>query len=70
VERSPKEVVVVTPMLTPGGEHAAVDIPAAIERTRQAYPDVRFVYAWPIPLESTASFLADHVRRMGGLSST
>jgi sirohydrochlorin cobaltochelatase len=70
VERSPKEVVVVTPMLTPGGEHAAVDIPAAIERTRQAYPDVRFVYAWPIPLESTASFLADHVRRLGGLSST
>ena len=58
-----QQVIVVTPMLTPGGEHAEVDIPAAIERARQAHPGVSFLYAWPIPLEATAGFLADHIQR-------
>jgi sirohydrochlorin cobaltochelatase len=57
------EIVVVTPMLTPGGEHAEVDIPAAIERARRAHPGVSFSYAWPIPLDATANFLADHIQR-------
>lgn len=57
------EVVVVTPMLTPGGEHAEVDIPRAIDRARQAHPMVRFHYAWPIPLEATAALLAEQVDR-------
>ena len=60
-EGSPEEVIVVTPMLTPGGEHAAHDIPSAIERARRAHPGVRFLYAWPIPLEATAAFLAAHI---------
>ncbi len=58
-----QQVVVITPMLTPGGEHAEVDIPAAIERARQANPGVSFVYVWPIPLEATAGFLADRITR-------
>lgn len=65
-EGSPEEIVVVTPMLTPGGEHAAHHIPEAIERARRAHPGTRFLYAWPVPLEATASFLADQVHRLAG----
>lgn len=63
-ERSPEEVVVVTPMLTPGGDHAEHDIPVAIERARKAHPQIHFRYAWPIPLEETAAFLAAMVSRL------
>jgi len=51
-------------VITPGSEHAEVDIPEAIERARQAHPAVTFLYAWPIPLDATAGFLADHIARI------
>jgi sirohydrochlorin cobaltochelatase len=56
-------VVVVTPMMTPGGEHSEQDIPAAIERARRRHPGVAFEYAWPFAVGDVAGFLADHVRR-------
>jgi len=61
--RGAREVVALTPMLTPGGEHAEHDIPASIERARQRHPNVTFSFAWPFPPGITARFLADHVRR-------
>ena len=57
-----ERVVVVTPMLTPGGEHAERDIPKAIERARESYPAVEFVYAWPIEIGRTAAFLIEQVK--------
>jgi sirohydrochlorin cobaltochelatase len=59
---SPPRVVVVTPMLTPGGGHAEVDIPAAVAKAQAAHPAVPFVYAWPYDVASVAAFLAEHLR--------
>jgi sirohydrochlorin cobaltochelatase len=57
------DVVVLTPMMTAGGDHAEIDIPAAIERARSRHPDVHFVYAWPFEVPEVARFLGKHVRR-------
>ncbi|MCB0327348.1 MAG: CbiX/SirB N-terminal domain-containing protein [Bdellovibrionales bacterium] len=40
-------VIVVTPMLTPGGGHPERDIPLAIEKIQQSYPNIEIRYAWP-----------------------
>jgi sirohydrochlorin cobaltochelatase len=56
-----EQVVVVTPMLTPGGEHAEVEIPAQVEDARARYPGVVFVYAWPYAMAEVASFLARRI---------
>jgi len=56
-------VVVVTPMMTRGGQHAELDIPAAIERVQVQHADVHFVYAWPFDFEDVAGFLAAQVER-------
>lgn len=56
-----QKLVVITPMLTPGGEHAQHDIPAAIERVQSVHPDAAIVYAWPFKREDVARFLAARV---------
>ena len=63
VAQSAARVVVVTAMMTRGGEHADRDIPAAIGHMRARYPGIRFVYAWPFEDEDVASFLASRVSR-------
>ncbi len=60
-DASPGRVVVVTPMLTQGGGHAEVDIPAAIARAQAAHPAVAFVYAWPYDVTRVAQFMARQV---------
>jgi len=59
--RSPAEVIVVTPMMTRGGEHSEQDIPQAIERARARHPHVRFRYAWPFDAARVARFLAEQL---------
>ena len=61
-----KRVAVITPMMTPGGEHSDVEIPEQIEDARGIYPDVEFVYAWPYQMRDVAGFLAEQVRRAVG----
>ena len=56
-------VVVITPMLTAGGAHAAVDIPLTIKAARTNSPDVEFIYAWPFESGEVAGFLAGQVRK-------
>jgi sirohydrochlorin cobaltochelatase len=56
-------VVVITPMMTQGGEHSEKDIPGAVERARACHPGVEFVYAWPFPTSDVARFLAGQVTR-------
>ena len=58
------KVIVVTPMMTPGGEHSAVDIPESIGRAKERHPDVSFHYAWPFDIKSVASFLADQISQL------
>lgn len=55
-------VVVVTPMMTGGGEHSERDIPEAIDRARARHEGVRIVYAWPFPSKESAAFLAEQAR--------
>jgi sirohydrochlorin cobaltochelatase len=57
-------VIVVTPMMTPGGEHSERDIPEAIEQARQRYPDLQVVYAWPFDGRQAAQFLAAHIEQI------
>ncbi|MFW9795044.1 MAG: sirohydrochlorin chelatase [Candidatus Thorarchaeota archaeon] len=55
------EIFVITPMMTPGGEHSEVDIPQLIKQARIRHPDVSFKYAWPFELASVANFLAEQL---------
>jgi sirohydrochlorin cobaltochelatase len=64
--RGAGNVIVLTPMLTQGGEHAERDIPAAIDRARTAYPGVKFVYAWPFEGDAVIRLLAEQARRFVG----
>lgn len=62
-KRGPEKIIVVTPMMTRGGEHSAVEIPAAIRRAQQRHPAKKFIYAWPFASEDIARFLAAQVAR-------
>jgi len=64
--RGTGKVIVVTPMLTRGGEHAGSDIPEAIARARDVHPGVEFVYAWPFEDAAVVRLLADQVRGFSG----
>jgi len=54
-------VIVVTPMMTRGGEHSEVEIPATIQRARERHPEIKIVYAWPLDVATIAQFLAAQV---------
>ncbi len=56
-----EQVVVVTPILTRGGEHAERDIPAVIQAVQEQHPDVPIRYAWPFASEDVARFLASRL---------
>lgn len=58
VARGAEQVVVVTPMMTRGGEHSEVDIPAAIARAQARHPEVPMRYVWPFDVAAVAQFLA------------
>ncbi|MFQ6675323.1 MAG: sirohydrochlorin chelatase [Fidelibacterota bacterium] len=64
VKKGGKKVVVITPMMTRGGEHSERDIPGSIERAKTKYPDTQFVYAWPFETDRIAAFLAEETRRV------
>lgn len=56
-------VVVLTPMMTRGGEHSEKDIPEAVEQARSRHPQVEFAYAWPFDTQRVAQFLAEQARQ-------
>jgi sirohydrochlorin cobaltochelatase len=58
-----EQVTVVTPMMTRGGEHAEMDIPAAIRRAEDRHPAVSFVYVWPFRVSEVARFLAAQIAK-------
>jgi sirohydrochlorin cobaltochelatase len=63
VEDQPERIVVVTPMMTRGGEHSEVDIPKAIARAREEHNGIEIVYAWPFDSEAVVSLLASQIDR-------
>ena len=56
-------VLVVTPMMTRGGEHSEQDIPASIRRAQERHLDVKIKYVWPFDTLEVARFLAEQVLR-------
>jgi sirohydrochlorin cobaltochelatase len=59
---TPERVVVVTPMMTRGGEHSEVDIPTAVRLAQEGHPEISFAYVWPFNSSQVASFLADQIQ--------
>lgn len=62
-KRGAEKIIVMTPMMTRGGEHSAKDIPAAIRRAQERQPGKKFIYAWPFAPEDIARFLTSQVAR-------
>jgi len=58
-----EKVVVVTPMMTAGGEHSEVDVPRLVQEARGRHPGISIVYAWPFEPAHVAEFLAKHMAR-------
>jgi sirohydrochlorin cobaltochelatase len=56
-------VIVVTPMMTRGGEHSEIEIPDEVEGARQRHPGTRFIYVWPFESADVAGFLAAQINR-------
>jgi sirohydrochlorin ferrochelatase len=62
-EQGAERVIVVTSMLTRGGEHAEVDIREAVEKASHDYPEIEFIFAFPFPAKDIARFLSEQVKR-------
>jgi sirohydrochlorin cobaltochelatase len=61
--KHPEKIIVITPMMTSGGEHAECEIPEAVEHARSNHPDIPIVYAWPFEVGDVAKFLLSQVRK-------
>lgn len=53
-----RHIKLVTTMVTPGGSHAAEEIPEILEAARERHPAVTLDYAWPFDLDRVAELLA------------
>jgi len=63
VAQGAESVLVMTTMLTPGGKHAAQEIPAAIARAQARNPETSISYLWPYEIFEVARFLAAQAER-------
>jgi sirohydrochlorin cobaltochelatase len=61
--QKPEKIIVITPMMTRGGEHSERDIPKAIKDAQKMNPDIPIEYAWPFAISDVASFLFSHIKR-------
>ncbi len=61
--RNATQIIVATPMMTRGGEHAEKDIPAQIEEFRKRHLNIEITYAWPFESTQIAKFLAEQISR-------
>lgn len=56
-------IVVITPMMTRGGEHSEIDIPEAIQSAEARHPGIQVRYVWPFEVTDVAQFLAANIER-------
>ncbi len=63
VARKAENIIVVTPMMTPGGIHAEIQIPATVRQAQARHPGVSIRYAWPFDLSEVAEFLAKRIHQ-------
>ena len=59
-----EKIIVVTPMMTRGGEHSEKDIPAAIKQAQERHPKIKIIYAWPFKTSEVAQFLANQIAKV------
>ncbi|UCE73854.1 MAG: hypothetical protein JSV56_12675 [Methanomassiliicoccales archaeon] len=62
-KKSPEKIIVITPMMTRGGEHSEIEIPKAIELAQKLDPGIPIVYAWPFDVSELAQFLYSQIKR-------
>jgi sirohydrochlorin cobaltochelatase len=62
VELGAGRIVVVTPMMTRGGEHAETEIPALVREFASLHPKIEITYAWPFEKGEIAAFLNQHIQ--------
>jgi sirohydrochlorin cobaltochelatase len=58
-----EKIIVVTPMMIRGGQHAERDIPEAVDRARARHPGEAFDYVWPFLVSDIAAFLAVQINK-------
>ncbi|GER78844.1 MAG: CbiX/SirB N-terminal domain-containing protein [Chloroflexi bacterium] len=66
VKEEVERVIVITPMMTRGGEHSEVDIPNTVQRAQMKYPNVEIAYVWPFDVAQVAQFLAAQLSAYAG----
>ncbi len=62
-ENNPEKIVVITPMMTKGGEHAQMEIPQVIKQVQALYSEIPIVYAWPFDVSDVAAFLCAQIKK-------
>lgn len=60
-EKKPERVIVLTPMMMPGGKHSEIEIPDSIKAAQKRHPSIQFGYLWPYQLEHLARFFAREI---------
>ena len=58
-----EKVIVITTMMTKGGEHSEIEIPQAIQKVQKQHPQIKIIFAWPFEPSEVALFLAQQIRR-------
>jgi sirohydrochlorin cobaltochelatase len=56
-----ERVIVLTPMMTRGGEHSEKEIPQALDAAQKRHPAISFQYVWPLDSAAIAKFLASQI---------
>jgi sirohydrochlorin cobaltochelatase len=58
-----EKIIVLTPMMTRGGEHSEMEIPESIAKAQARHPQIPMVYVWPFDVGEVAQFLAEQTRQ-------
>lgn len=64
IAKGAEKVIVITPMMTRGGEHSEVDIPAAVQTVQAKHPETPILYVWPFRVSEVANFLAAQIAKV------
>lgn len=59
--QNPERVIVLTPMMMPGGKHSEIEIPDSVKAAQTRYPSIQFEYLWPYDLSRLGCFFASEV---------
>jgi len=63
IEQGAEKIIVITPMMTRGGEHSELDIPATIRRVQGQHPEIPIIYVWPFEASEVGKFLSSQIKR-------